>query len=77
MDKLAYHLNKKQQPAPTDCKFLYYYPADEEIANAHVGNKYYITVEVSEQEWENTHRDGSVGVHHHTYISAPQYSPSR
>ncbi len=52
MDKLAYHLNKKKQPAPTDGKLLYYYPADEEIANAHVGNKYYITVEVSEQEWE-------------------------
>ena len=52
MDKLAYHLNKKKQPAPTDGKFLYYYPADEEIANAHVGNKYYITIEVSEQEWE-------------------------
>ena len=50
MDKLAYHLNKKKQLAPTDGKFLYYYPADEEIANAHVGNKYYITVEVSEQE---------------------------
>ena len=45
-------MKKKKQPVPTEGKFLSYHPADEETANAHVGNKYYITVEFSEREWE-------------------------
>ncbi len=53
MDKLAYHYNKKKQPAQTEGKFLYYYPcADEEIANAHIGYRHYVVVEVTEREWE-------------------------
>ena len=53
MDKLAYHLNKKKQPAKTAGKFFYYYPcADKSMADARVGNKWYVVVEVTEADWE-------------------------
>ena len=53
MDKLAYHLNKKKQPAKTEGKYLYYYPCSEDdLPNVHFGEKPYITIEVTELEWE-------------------------
>lgn len=53
MDKQAYHLNKKKQPAKTEGKFLYYYPcADKSMADVCVGKKWYVVVEVTEAEWE-------------------------
>ena len=53
MDKQAYHLNKKKQPAKTEGKFLYYYPcADKQFADARVGNKWYVVAEVTSDEWD-------------------------
>lgn len=53
MDKLAYHFNKKKQPAKTEGKFLYYYPCEpEDIPNAWYGNNAFIVLEVTESEWE-------------------------
>lgn len=53
MDKLAYHLNKKKEPAKTEGKFLYYYPCDSSNnPDVQIGGNDYIVVEVSEQEWE-------------------------
>lgn len=53
MDKQAYHLNKKKQPAKTEGKFLYYYPcADKSMADVFVGKKWYVVVEVSQDEWD-------------------------
>jgi len=53
MDKLAYHLNKKKQPAEMEGKFLYYYPCDEEDnPDVWFGPNAYIVIEVSETEWE-------------------------
>lgn len=53
MDKLAYHLNKKKEPAKTEGKFLYYYPCDkEDNPDIWFGQKPYIVIEVSETEWE-------------------------
>ncbi|MCM1289584.1 MAG: hypothetical protein NC132_02895 [Corallococcus sp.] len=53
MDKLAYHFNKKKKPANTEGKFLYYYPCDpEDNPDAWFGDKCYIVIEVTEQEWE-------------------------
>lgn len=53
MDKLAYHLNKKKKPSKTEGKFLYYYPCNSaDKANYRVGDKKYIVIEVTENEWE-------------------------
>lgn len=53
MDKLAYHFNKKKKPAKTEGKFLYYYPCDaDDNPDAWFGEKCYIVIEVTEQEWE-------------------------
>lgn len=53
MDKLAYHLNKKKEPAKTVGKFLYYYPcAEEDNPDVWYEEKPYIVIEVSEAEWE-------------------------
>jgi len=53
MDKLAYHFNKKKKPAKTEGKFLYYYPCDpNDNPDAWFGDKCYIIIEVTEQEWE-------------------------
>lgn len=53
MDKLAYHLNKKKKPTNTEGKFLYYYPCNsKDKANYRVGDKKYIVIEVTENEWE-------------------------
>ena len=53
MDKLAYHLNKKKDPAKTEGKFLYYYPCDSSNnPDVQIGGNDYIVIEVSEQEWE-------------------------
>lgn len=53
MDKLAYHFNKKKKSAKTEGKFLYYYPCDpDDNPDAWFGDKCYIVIEVSEQEWE-------------------------
>lgn len=53
MDKTAYHYNKKKTPAKTAGKYLYYYPcADEENATVQIDGRGFITVEVSEEEWE-------------------------
>lgn len=53
MDKLAYHLNKKKTPSETEGKFLYYYPCNsKDKANYRVGDKKYIVIEVTENEWE-------------------------
>ncbi len=53
MDKLAYHYNKKKLPAKTEGKYLYYYPcADLEYANIQMGGRGFVTVEVTEQEWD-------------------------
>lgn len=53
MDKLAYHFNKKKKPAKTEGKYLYYYPCDpDDNPDAWFGDKCYIVIEVSEQEWE-------------------------
>ena len=53
MDKLAYHFNKKKNPAKTEGKFLYYYPCDaEDNPDVWFGPKAYIVIEVSEKEWE-------------------------
>lgn len=53
MDKLAYHYNKKKIPAETEGKYLYYYPcADMENATVQMGGRGYITIEVTDKEWE-------------------------
>ena len=53
MDKLAYHYNKKKLPAKTEGKYLYYYPcADAENAPIHMGGRGFITIEVTDKEWE-------------------------
>lgn len=53
MDKLAYHLNKKRKTVKIEGKCLYYYPCDpDENPDAWFGNKCYIVIEVTEQEWE-------------------------
>ena len=53
MDKLAYHYNKKKLPAKTKDKYLYYYPcADIENATVYMGGRGFITIEVTEKEWE-------------------------
>lgn len=53
MDKLAYHYNKKKLPANTEGKYLYYYPcADVENAPIQMGKRGYITIEVTDKEWE-------------------------
>ena len=51
MDKLAYHLNKKRQPAKTEGKFRYYYPC-QKFPDVKISGKGYVVVEVNEQEWE-------------------------
>lgn len=54
MDKLAYHYNKKKIPAETAGKYLYYYPcADVENATVQMGGRGYITIEVTDKEWES------------------------
>ena len=54
MDKLAYHYNKKKLPAETEGKYLYYYPcADLENATVQMGGRGYITIEVTDKEWES------------------------
>ena len=51
MDKLAYHLNKKKEPAKTEGKFLYYYPcAEEDNPDVWYEEKPYIVIEVSEAD---------------------------
>ena len=53
MDKLAYHFNKKKTPAKTAGKYLYYYPcADIKNATIQMGGRGFITIEVTEKEWE-------------------------
>ena len=53
MDKLAYHYNKKKLPAKTEGKYLYYYPcADIQNATIQIGGRSFITIEVTEKEWE-------------------------
>ena len=53
MDKLAYHYNKKKLPAKTEEKYLYYYPcADVETAPIQMGGRGFITIEVTDKEWE-------------------------
>lgn len=53
MDKLAYHYNKKKLPAKTEGKYLYYYPcADIENDSIQMGGRGFITIEVTEKEWE-------------------------
>ena len=53
MDKLAYHYNKKKLPAKTEGKYLYYYPcADIENASIQMGGRGFVTIEVTEKEWE-------------------------
>lgn len=53
MDKLAYHYNKKKLPAKTEGKYLYYYPcADVENAPVQMGGRGFITIEVTDKEWE-------------------------
>ena len=53
MDKLAYHYNKKKLPAKTEGKYLYYYPcADVETAPVQMGGRGFITIEVTDKEWE-------------------------
>lgn len=53
MDKLAYHYNKKKLKGSQEGMYLYYYPCKhEEQANAHIGHKGYIVIEVTEQQWE-------------------------
>ena len=53
MDKLAYHYNKKKLPAKTEGKYLYYYPcADVETAPIQMGGRGFITIEVTDKEWE-------------------------
>ena len=53
MDKLAYHYNKKKLPAKTEGKYLYYYPCEDmESATVQMGGRDFVTIEVSEKEWE-------------------------
>ena len=53
MDKLAYHYNKKKLPAKTEGKYLYYYPCEDmESATVQMGGRGFVTIEVSEKEWE-------------------------
>ena len=53
MDKLAYHYNKKKLPAKTEGKYLYYYPSEDmESATAYMGGRGFVTIEVTEKEWE-------------------------
>lgn len=53
MDKLAYHYNKKKMPAETAGKYLYYYPcADVENAPVQMSGRGFITIEVTDKEWE-------------------------
>lgn len=53
MDKSAYHLNKKKEPAKAEGKFLYYYPCvEEDNPDVWYNKKAYIVIEVSESEWE-------------------------
>ena len=53
MDKLAYHYNKKKLSAKTEGKYLYYYPcADVENAPVQMGGRGFITIEVTDKEWE-------------------------
>ena len=53
MDKLAYHYNKKKLPAKTEVKYLYYYPYEDiESATTQMGQRGFITIEVTEKEWE-------------------------
>ena len=54
MNKLAYHYNKKKQPAKADGKFLYYYPcSDADSANIQIDGHFFVAVEVTEKEWES------------------------
>ena len=53
MDKLAYHYNKKKIPAKTEGKYLYYYPCEDmESATVQMGGRGFVTIEVTENEWE-------------------------
>lgn len=53
MDKLAYHYNKKKLPAKTEGKYLYYYPCEDmENASVQMGGRGFVTIEVTEKEWE-------------------------
>ena len=53
MDKWAYHYNKKKLPAKTAGKYLYYYPcADIESASIQMGGRGFVTIGVTEKEWE-------------------------
>jgi hypothetical protein len=53
MDKLAYHYNKKKIPAKTEGKYLYYYPCEDmESATVQMGGRGFVTIEVTEKEWE-------------------------
>lgn len=53
MDKLAYHYNKKKLPAKTEGKYLYYYPCEDmENATVQMGGRGFVTIEVTEKEWE-------------------------
>ena len=53
MDKLAYHYNKKKLPAKTEGKYLYYYPCEDmESATVQMGGRGFVTIEVTEKEWE-------------------------
>lgn len=53
MDKLAYHYNKKKLPAKTEGKYLYYYPCEDiESATTQMGGRGFVTIEVTEKEWE-------------------------
>ena len=57
MDKLAYHFNKKKNPAKTAGKYKYYYPCLlKEEADEQYEDNYYIVTEVSEREWESLNR---------------------
>ena len=53
MDKLPYHYHKKKLPAKTEGKYLYYYPCDDiENATVQMGGRGFVTIEVTEKEWE-------------------------
>ena len=53
MDKLAYHYNKKKLPAKTEGKYMYYYPCEDmETATVQMGGRGFVTIEVTEKEWE-------------------------
>jgi len=49
----SYHYNKKKLPAKTAGKYLYYYPCDDmKNATVQIGGRGFITIEVTEKEWE-------------------------